>query len=127
MWFPGVCATAHGGAGAAKKFTFSFAFISPLGIIPTMKATIIKKLLWLIFYSLPVIAFAANLTEPRAEVVPPLSPQNISMPVKVIIYKSRRLQLAGVSEVLGDTAKRKSGGRLGIESVCRDPGLKTWS
>jgi Transglycosylase SLT domain len=77
--------------------------------MPAMKPTFIKKLLWLVFYSLPVIAFAANLTEPRTEVVRPPNPQNISMPVNVIIYKSRRAQLTSVSHVLGGSAKLRSG------------------
>jgi hypothetical protein len=37
-----------------------------------MKTNPIKTLLWLAFYSLPLIAFAANLTEPRAGGVPPV-------------------------------------------------------
>jgi hypothetical protein len=115
---------------------FVFAFISPLGIIPVMKSTVIKKLLWLVFYSLPVVAFAANLTEPRAEVVHPQSPQNFSMPVKVIIYKSRRAQLAGVSRVPGDSAKLKSGvaAALAVKAFVEaqalkhgvDPSLAIW-
>ena len=56
----------------------------------------IKKFLWLAFYSLPVIAFAANFTEPHAEVVSPQSAQVFSLPVKVTIYKSHRSQLAGL-------------------------------
>jgi hypothetical protein len=101
-----------------------------------MKATVIKKLLWLVFYSLPIIAFAANLTEPRSEVVRPLSPQNISMPVKVIIYKSRQAQLTGVSHVLGGSAKQRSGvaGALAVKAFVEaqalqhgvDPNLATW-
>ncbi len=84
---------------------FMFAFCSPLGIIPPMKATVTKKLLWLAFYSLPVIAFGANLTEPRAEVVRPQSPADFSLPVTVIIYKSRRVQPVGLSRVPGNSVK----------------------
>ena len=74
-----------------------------------MKATIIKKLLWLVFYSLPLVAFAANLTEPRSGIVRPQSSQNFSMPVKVIIYKSRRAHFADVSRVLGESVKPRGG------------------
>ena len=95
---------------------FMFAFCSLFGILPPMKANIIKKLLWLVFYSLPLIAFAANLTEPRSDVVLPQSSQNFSMPVKVIIYKRQRARLAGVSRVLGDSAKLK-GGVLAAQAV----------
>ena len=135
-WFPGVCSNATGGAGAAKEIIFVFAFISPLGIIPAMRATAIKKLLWLVFYSLPAIAFAANLTEPRAEVVRPQSPQNFSEPVSVIIYKSRRAQLAGVSHVPGGASKLKRGAAatLALKAFVEaqalqhgvDPNLATW-
>jgi hypothetical protein len=113
-----------------------FAFISPLGIIPGMKATVIKKLLWLLFYSLPLIAFAANVAEPRSEVVRPQSPQNFSEPVNVIIYKSRRAQLTSASHVLGDTAKLRSGvaAALALKAFVEaqalqhgvDPNLATW-
>ncbi len=79
-----------------------------------MKATVTKKLLWLLFYSLPLIAFAANLTEPRtevvrAEVVRTQSPPDFSAPVKVIIYKSRRAQLADLSRVLGNSVRLHGG------------------
>lgn len=74
-----------------------------------MKAHVIKKLLWLIFYSLPLIAFAANLTEPRTEVARPQTLQTFSSPVKVIIYKSRRAQLAGLPRALGNSVKLHGG------------------
>src|ERR1035437_1773185 len=86
-----------------------FAFCSLSGILPPVKATIIKKLLWLVFYSLPLIAFAANLTEPRSDIVRPQSSQNFPMPVKVIIYKSRRAHFADVSRVLEESVKRRGG------------------
>jgi hypothetical protein len=54
-----------------------------------MRTTSIKKLLWLTFYSLPVIAFAAHGTEPQAEIVPSHRVQSPSLPMKVTIYKSR--------------------------------------
>ena len=88
---------------------FVFALCSPFGIIPPMKAPVIKKLLWLTFYSLPLIAFGANLTEPRTKVVLPRSSQNFSIPVKVIIYKSHRAQLAGLSRVLVDSVRLNDG------------------
>lgn len=69
-----------------------------------MKATVIKKLLWLVFYSLPLVAFAANLTEPRTEVAPVESSQTFSMPVKVIINKGHGAQLTGL-RVLGNPGK----------------------
>jgi hypothetical protein len=59
----------------------------------------LKKLLRLTFYSLPLIAFAANFTEPRAEVARPLRTQNDFLPVKVIIYRSHQTQLASRSRV----------------------------
>ena len=52
-----------------------------------MKTNAIKKLLWLAFYSLPLIAFAANLSEPRASGVPPVRTLNFDVPVKVFIHK----------------------------------------
>src|SRR5271169_466686 len=62
-----------------------------------MGTTAIKKLLWLAFYSLPLIAFAARGSEPPTELARPQSAQTISLPVKVIIFKSYRAQLAGLS------------------------------
>lgn len=62
----------------------------------------IKTLLRITFYSLPLIAFAANFTEPRAAMVsPPGAPSTASpAPVmKVTIYKSRGLRLAGTPAV----------------------------
>lgn len=88
---------------------FLFAICSLLGIIPRVKAPIVKKLLWLVFYSLPLIAFAANLTEPRGESVRPHLSQNIALPIKVIIYKSKRTQFASVRRVLGDSVKLERG------------------
>jgi hypothetical protein len=74
-----------------------------------MKATIIKKLLWLAFYSLPLIAFTANLTETRSEVVRVQSSQNSSTPVEVIIYRGQRAPLASASPVLGSSIRRHGG------------------
>lgn len=70
-----------------------------------MRTTTIKKLVSLTFYSLPLIAFAANFTEPRASVVAPPSQRHAALPLKVTIYKSRRAQPAAVS-FLPDNALR---------------------
>jgi hypothetical protein len=59
-----------------------------------MQTTKIKKLLWFAFYSLPLIAFAVHGSEPPAQAIPVQKMQNISLPVKVTIYKSRVSQLA---------------------------------
>ncbi len=70
-----------------------------------------KKLLWLTFYSLPVIAFAANFTEPRAQAVSsPSAPgvsraATLSLPVKVTIYKSHGAQLLGLPLVSANPTK----------------------
>jgi len=73
-----------------------------------MRTTVIKKLLLLTFYSLPLIAFAADFTEPRPRVVTPQSTLSFSLPVKVTIYKSRRAQLSGPSHVTADALKLQS-------------------
>ena len=73
-----------------------------------MQTTVIKKLLCLTFYSLPLIAFAANFTEPRAQVVSRQSAQNFSLPVKVTIYKSRRTQLATLTRLPANPLKLQS-------------------
>jgi hypothetical protein len=62
-----------------------------------MHTEVIKKLIWLVFYSLPVIAFAANFTEPRVQVVPSRTVQSSALPVKVTIYKCHRQQLESLS------------------------------
>lgn len=64
-----------------------------------MGTSTIKKILWLTFYSLPVIAFAANFTEPRAQAISPPSAPTFSPPVKVTIYKSHRAQLASLPPI----------------------------
>jgi len=73
-----------------------------------MRTTIIKKLLRLTFYSLPLIAFAANFTEPRAQAILPQSVQSSSLPVQVTIYKSRRAQLANVSGIPANPLESQS-------------------
>ena len=81
-----------------------------------MRTTVIKKLLRLIFYFLPLIAFIANNTAPRAAVSPPQSTLNISSPLKVTIYKSQRTQLAGRSSSPDDPF-RLPGGRPNVQEV----------
>jgi soluble lytic murein transglycosylase-like protein len=81
-----------------------------------MKIARIKKLLRLIFYSLPLIAFVANSSEPRAEVSVPQSTQNFSSPLKVTIYKSQRTQFAGRSGSPEDPF-RLPGGRPNVQEV----------
>jgi hypothetical protein len=61
----------------------------------TKKTKLIKQLLWLAFYSLPLVAFAANLTEPRAAAVSQPKTQSPSLPPKVIIYKHHFARPAG--------------------------------
>jgi soluble lytic murein transglycosylase-like protein len=62
-----------------------------------MRSAAIKKLLWLTFYSLPLIAFAANFTEPRGEVSKAQSKPEDSRLVKMIVHRSRRASLASLS------------------------------
>jgi hypothetical protein len=84
-----------------------------------MTSTAIKKLLWLTFYSLPVIAFAANFTEPRAEAVSPhvssKQTQTSSLPIKVIIYKRRQGEFADIHRVSVDPGKLASNGPTALE------------
>jgi soluble lytic murein transglycosylase-like protein len=80
-----------------------------------MGASMVKKLLWLTFYSLPVIAFAANFTEPRAEAVSTSMAPSVSraandfLPVKVTIYKSHRAQFVRLPADPAITLKLRSG------------------
>jgi Transglycosylase SLT domain len=74
-----------------------------------MQTTVIKKVLWLTFYSLPLLAFAARGTEPRAQVVFPQIAQSNSLPVKVTIYKSHRAQLASLPRIPGNPLKLQGG------------------
>src|SRR5579864_7952881 len=64
---------------------------------PAVRATMVKRLLWLTFYSLPLIAYSANFTEPHGEVARPQRAANFTQPVKVIIYKSRGAESASLS------------------------------
>jgi hypothetical protein len=72
-----------------------------------MQTTVIKKLLWLTFYSLPLLAFAAHGTEPRTRVrvVSQQSAENFALPVKVTIYKSHHVQLASLPRIAVDPLK----------------------
>jgi hypothetical protein len=67
-----------------------------------MQTPVIKKLLWLTFYSLPLVAFAVHGTEPRAQVVSSQSTRNFTLPVKVTIYKSHWAQLASLGRIPGN-------------------------
>jgi hypothetical protein len=73
-----------------------------------MGSTMIKKILRITFYFLPLIAYAANFTEPRAEVARPQNMQNYSPPVKVTIYKSHQTQLTRLSRLPADPVKLPS-------------------
>jgi len=64
-----------------------------------MQTTAIKKVLWFTFYSLPLLAFVANGTGPRAQGPSPRSAHSSDLPVKVTIFKSHRAQLASLSLV----------------------------
>jgi hypothetical protein len=73
-----------------------------------MQTTAIKKLLWLTFYSLPILAFAAHGTEPGAQVVSSQITQSYSLPVKVTIYKSHRAQLASLPRISANPLRLQS-------------------
>jgi Transglycosylase SLT domain len=81
-----------------------------------MRTTVIKKLLRLIFYFLPLIAFIANNTAPRAEISMPQGAQKNPLPVKVTIYNSRRTQLAIQTRGPADPLKLQSG-RANVQQV----------
>jgi len=55
-----------------------------------------KKLLWLAFYSLPIVTFAAMRTEPAVPGPSLSTPEDAVGPVKVTIYKSRRGSAASI-------------------------------
>ena len=81
-----------------------------------MQTTVIKKLLWLTFYSLPIIAFALHGKEPRAEVVSPQRTQNFSLPGKATLYKSRQMQLASLTRIPANPLKLQ-GGKVNAQEV----------
>jgi len=62
-----------------------------------MKTAALKKLLGLTFYSLPLLAYAANFTEPRAQAVFSTSAKPDSLPVRITIYKSHRAQFTSLT------------------------------
>jgi hypothetical protein len=64
-----------------------------------MQTTVMKKLLCLAFYSLPLVAFAANFTAPSPPLEPPKSARNLTLPVSVTIYKSRRTKFTSLPRV----------------------------
>ncbi len=80
-----------------------------------------KKMLWLTFYSLPVIAFCVHSTEPRAASISPAPAQAdsvqvnprpaYSLPAKVTVYKSRQAELANMTRSAADEPKLP-GGRI---------------
>jgi hypothetical protein len=74
-----------------------------------MQTTVIKQLLWLTFYSLPLIAFAAHGTEPHSQIVAPLSVRNSTLPVKVIIHKSQQTRPASLASVSANPASVPGG------------------
>jgi hypothetical protein len=96
----------------------------------------IKKLLWLTFYSLPVIAFAANFTEPRAQAVSVPLPPSAAMPMKVVIHKSHRGQIVSPAAASGSVLNLRSDGPtpLQVKAYVRteavdhgvDPTLALW-
>ena len=64
-----------------------------------MQTTVIKKLLWLAFYSLPLLAFAAHGTGPSDRGASPQTARALDLPLKVTILKSHRAQLASLALV----------------------------
>ncbi len=107
-----------GGERRKKSLRFRFAFVyNPL----PMQTTTIKKILWLTFYSLPVVLFAANFTEPRAhasaEIAIPQHQQSFSLPAKVNIYRTHRAGLAGQFRVFPSNSSRIAGDRPAVLAV----------
>jgi len=74
-----------------------------------MQTTVIKKLLWLAFYSLPLIAFAAHGTGPNDRSVASQTARVIDSPLKVTILKSHRAQLASFSRIPANPSKLQAG------------------
>jgi hypothetical protein len=81
-----------------------------------MQTTVIKQLLWLTFYSLPLIAFAAHGTEPHAQIVAPLSVRNSTLPMKVIIHKRQPTRPASLASVSANPAS-VPGGKTNAQQV----------
>jgi hypothetical protein len=57
--------------------------------MPALGAFMIKRLLWLAFYSLPIVTFAAMRTEPAVPGASLSTPEDAG-PLKVTIYKRQR-------------------------------------
>lgn len=76
----------------------------------------LKKLLRLAFYFLPLILFLAHVAEPRAEVAHASSQRTDSPPLKVTIYKSQRRLLDGLPGMSTTTPNLRSG-RLTTQEV----------
>ena len=74
-----------------------------------MQTTVIKKLLWLTFYSLPLIAFAAHGTGPNDRGVSPETARALDLALKVTIFKSHRTQLSSLSRVSANTSGVQTG------------------
>jgi hypothetical protein len=81
-----------------------------------MKRNLLKNLLSLAFYSLPVIAFAANFTEPRASVAAPVMIRDSNVPVTLVIH---RRQLAVPAQLVRSTpgSPRQQGERPSAREV----------
>jgi soluble lytic murein transglycosylase-like protein len=56
----------------------------------------IKKLLWLAFYSLPIVTFAAMRTEPQPSSISQPPENVVAAPLRVIIYRSGRGSAPGL-------------------------------
>lgn len=76
-----------------------------------MRPTVLQKLLWTVFYSLPLIAFAANLTEPRGAVAPPAIQvmQDEAAPVKVIIHRRPAAYVASLTPSSANPSRSHGG------------------
>jgi transglycosylase-like protein with SLT domain len=74
-----------------------------------MGMTMIKKILWLAFYLLPVLAYAANFNGTRADHASPSPARNAPRPLRVTIFKSHGSQPARLSLVSANSPLLKSG------------------
>jgi hypothetical protein len=68
---------------------------------------ITKKLLWLAFYSLPIVTFAAMRTEPVVSGASLSTPEGAVGPLKVTIYKSRRGSAPSLFSATGGPQRRQ--------------------
>ena len=69
----------------------------------TMNMT--KKLLWLAFYSLPLVAFVAIGSEPRVQGASIAAMPDFAGPAKVIVYKSRGVPAANLEAAMAQPQK----------------------